>query len=412
LEPTIPTVPSLDYTLAHFQVFEDEEVDEDDIAQAHTSSNQSIVASVHQSDPAQRAIQANTSTLRNSEESKYQDPEERGLLYMATHKMTKSNRQIDVNNAFSKAVEKKSLSQVTWDNDIEQPTSQRPKKTQLRVNMANRKKVVFRDDGTMVETPDDEEQDTPCQLLPTPRTTVSTRLRINAANCGNRGRPRPAMTVASGRGRGYTPGSNYYGAGGQGGRGFRAPAPDGRTHLIPRSIHNAPPQQTVNEQYVPGVSILPVTPQALLNRCMAETNLNLRTSHTARSRHQLPTDDTSNSQQNWLNIGNIPSPTGVREDGTLEGLDEGTNSRRYSSSRAMVPYDVQPDPIVSQRAIVPSAPRELAVGNNASTLAVRQTSYGLRTSASNYARRIIEGGPTREVFSEKTVPCMDLVSTG
>ena len=179
-----------------------------------------------------------------------------------------------------------------------------------------------------VENPDDEEQDTPRQLLPTPRTTIGTRSRINAANRGNRGRSRP-MTVASGRGRGYTPGSNYYGAGGQGGRGFRAPAPDGRTHLIPRSIRNAPPQQTVNEQYVPGVSILPVTQQALLNRRMAETNLNFRTSHIARSRHQLPTDDTSNSQQNWLNIGNIPSPTGVREDGTFEGLDGDANHVRW-----------------------------------------------------------------------------------
>jgi len=168
-------------------VFEDKEVDEDDINQAHTSSNRNIVASVHQSDPARRTIQANTSTLRNSEESKYQDPEERGLLYMATHKMTKSNRQIDVNNTFSKAVEKKSSSHVTWDNDIEQPTSQRSKKTQLRVNMASRKKVVFRDDGTMVETPDDEEQDTSSQVLSTLRTTVGTRSRTNAANRGNRG---------------------------------------------------------------------------------------------------------------------------------------------------------------------------------------------------------------------------------
>jgi len=132
---------------------------------------------------------------------------------------------------------------------------------------------------------------------------------------------------------------------------------------------------------------------------MAETNLT--TSYVARSRHQLPTDDTSNSQQNWLNIGNIPSPTGVRKDGTFEGLDEGTNSRRYSSSHAMVPYGVQPDPIVSQRAIVASAPRELAVGNNANTLAVRRTSYGLRTSASNYARRTIEMDPTREVFTRE-----------
>jgi len=132
---------------------------------------------------------------------------------------------------------------------------------------------------------------------------------------------------------------------------------------------------------------------------MAETNLT--TSYVARSRHQLPTDTTSSSQQNWLNIGNTPSPTGVREDGTFEGLDEGTNSRRYSSSCAMVPYDVQPDPIVSQRAIVTSAPRELALGNNANTLAARRTSYGLRTSASNYARRTIEMDPTREVFTQE-----------
>jgi len=102
-----------------------------------------------------------------------------------------------------------------------------------------------------------------------------------------------------------------------------------------------------------------------------------------------------------LNVGNIPSPTGVREDGTFEGLDEGTNSRRYSSSHAMVPYGVQPDPIVSQRVIVASAPRELAVGNNTNTLAVRRTSYGLRTSASNYARRTIEMDPTREVFTRE-----------
>jgi len=112
------------------------------------------------------------------------------------------------------------------------------------------------------------------------------------------------MTVAHGRGRGHTPGSHYFGAGGQGGHSFRAPAPDGRTHLVPRSIRNTPPQLTVNEQYVPGIS---VTQQAVLNRRMAETNLT--TSYVARSCHQLPTDTTSNSQQNWLNIGNIPNHT-------------------------------------------------------------------------------------------------------
>jgi len=143
----------------HELIFEDKEEDEDGIvnpsisAQSHSSSNRNIVATVHQSDPTRRTIQANTSMLRNAEESKYQDPEERGLLYMATHKTTKSNKQIDVNNAFSKAVERKSMVYVTWDNDIEQPTTQRYKKPQIRVNMASRKKVVFRDDGTIVSGP-------------------------------------------------------------------------------------------------------------------------------------------------------------------------------------------------------------------------------------------------------------------
>jgi len=182
--------------------------------------------------------------------------------------------------------------------------------------MASRKKVVFRDHGTIVETPDDEEQDTSSQLLATPHTTASTRSRTYAATRSNRGRPRPAMTVACGRGRGHTPGSHYFGAGGQGGRNFRAPAPDGRTHLIPRSIRNTPPQQTVSEQQVPGVSILPVTQQALLNRRMAATNLT--TSCVARSHYQLPTNTTS---QNLLNIGSIPAHTGIREDGTFDGLD-------------------------------------------------------------------------------------------
>jgi len=199
----------------HEMIFEDEE--EDNIAaQSHSSSNRNIVASVHQSDPTRRTIQANTSTLRNAEESKYQDPEERGLLYAATHKTTKSNRQIDVNNAFSKAVKKKSTGHVTWDNDIEQPTTQRSKKTQIQVNMASRKKVVFRDDGTIVEFPDDEEQDTSSnQVTTTPHTDASVQPRTHATTHSNRARPRPAMTVAHGRGRGRTPGSHYLGAGGQ-----------------------------------------------------------------------------------------------------------------------------------------------------------------------------------------------------
>jgi len=79
-------------------------------AQMQSSAKRNVLASVHQSGPARRTIQANTSTLQDTSESKYQEPEERGLQHMATHKTMKSNRQIDVNGAFSKAIEKKSTS--------------------------------------------------------------------------------------------------------------------------------------------------------------------------------------------------------------------------------------------------------------------------------------------------------------
>jgi len=121
------------------------------------------------------------------------------------------------------------------------------------------------------------------------------------------------------------------------------------------------------------------------------TETNLTTSYVARSRHQLPTDTTSSSQQNWLNIGSIPNHTGVRGDCTFEGLDGNANSR------ALVPCDVQPDPIASQQAIVVATPKEPAVEKSANALVVCQTSYGLRTSASNYARHMAES-PTLEVF--------------
>jgi len=210
------------------------------------------------------------------------------------------------------------------------------------------------------------------------------------------------MTVARGRGRGRTPGSHYFGAGGQwyaggqGGRNSLASAPDGRTHLIPRSIRNTPPQQTVSEQHVPGVNISS-TQQTSLSRHMGETNPT--TSYVARSCCQLPTNTTSYSQQSWLNIGNIPSHTGIREDGTFDGLDGNTNSR------ALVPYNVQPDPIASQQAIVVATPSGPTEENNANALVVRRTSYGLRNSASNYARRTAES-PTPKSLSEKTVPCI------
>jgi len=70
----------------HGMIFNDEEEDTGSndnpsiTAQMHSSSKPNIVASVHQSGPARRTTQANTSTLRDTSESKCQEPKERGLL--------------------------------------------------------------------------------------------------------------------------------------------------------------------------------------------------------------------------------------------------------------------------------------------------------------------------------------------
>jgi len=88
--------------------------------------------------------------------------------------------------------------------------------------MASQKKVVFKDDGTIVESPD--EQTTSDQVTTTPHTAVSAQQGTRVDIRSNRARPRPAMTVARERGRGRTPGSHYFGAGGQyytGGQGGR-----------------------------------------------------------------------------------------------------------------------------------------------------------------------------------------------
>jgi len=108
---------------------------------------------------------------------------------------------------------------------------------------------------------------------------------------------------------------------------------------------------------------------------MGETNLT--TSYVARLRYQLPID-------------NIPRHTGIREDGTFTGLDGDANSR------AMVPYGVQPNPIVSQQAIV-TAPNGSTEGDSANTLVVRQASYGLRDPTSSYAGRTTDS-PIPGVF--------------
>jgi len=100
------------------------------------------------------------------------------------------------------------------------------------------------------------------------------------------------------------------------GHNSQASAPDGRPHLIPRSVRNTPPQQTVSKEYIPGVNT-PSTQQALLSRRMAETNLTM--SCVTRSRYQLSIDS-------------IPRPAGTREDGTFTGLDgDGTHVPWYLS---------------------------------------------------------------------------------
>ena len=193
----------------HEMIFEDEEEDTTGndnpsiSAQTHSSSNRSIVAGVHQPNPARCVIQANTSTLRDASESKCQEPEERGLLYMATHKTTKSNRQIDVNNAFSKAIEKKSTSHVSFHNDIEQPATERYKKPQLQVNMASRKKITLQENGTLtgLGSSDEEEQTNPNQTDPdtqafTPRADTNTRPRMHATN--RRASTRPDTAIGGG----------------------------------------------------------------------------------------------------------------------------------------------------------------------------------------------------------------------
>jgi len=92
---------------------------------------------------------------------------------MATHKTSKSNRQIDTNSAFSKAIEKKSTSRVSWDNNIEQPTSKRYKKPQIQVNVARRKKVEVLEGGTLagLESSDEEEKEPGEQTNPRQATT-------------------------------------------------------------------------------------------------------------------------------------------------------------------------------------------------------------------------------------------------
>ena len=374
----------------HEMIFKDEDKDEDTTgngnhsisAQTHSSSNRSIVASVHQSGPARRTIQANASTLQDTSESKHQEPEERGLLCRATHKTSKSNQRIDVNSAFSKAIEKKSTSRVSWDNDIEQPTSERYKKPQLQVNVARWKKDEALEDGTLagLESSDEEEKEpgeqtnprqtvTSTQVTPPP-VAAATRSNVHTATCGYN--TRQGNTIGGGRGRGrgrgHTLGSHCFGAGG-GGQSYRTEAPDGRTHLIPRSARNTPPQPLVTQQCIAGVTSTRDTQMIVSNR---------PSSYVARYGRNLPV------ATDMLGNRNSSCHRDVREGGTFAGLeDDGEDTT--GNSHALVSCDARPDQVVSHYAITPYAGRTIVpcqTGDNEDRPQGSATSIVTRTSQS------------------------------
>jgi len=80
----------------HKIIFDDEDEGEDTTgnddasvsAQTHSSSKWNIMASVHESKPMKRAIQANTSMLqRGISKAKYQEPDDKGLLLYNRHQI-------------------------------------------------------------------------------------------------------------------------------------------------------------------------------------------------------------------------------------------------------------------------------------------------------------------------------------
>jgi len=140
--------------------------------------------------------------------------------------------------------------------------------------MANWRKAVCREDGAIRgpgSSSSDEEENGPGE--PTnPRQTVPGVQAIDnrmsapcSAGPGTNGRrsvplnrvgnARHSNPTGGGRGRG-----RGHGIPTEGGRGRErghgqtwAEAPDGRTHLVPRSVHNSPPQ-LVTQQCMPGIT--------------------------------------------------------------------------------------------------------------------------------------------------------------
>jgi len=82
---------------------------------------------------------------------------------------------------------------------------------------------------------------------------------------------------------------------------------------------------------------------------------------------------------------NNPHRTGIREDGAfIEDQVDATGN-----SLAMILYSAQPDPIVSQQAIVTTHAGS-ATEDSTNALVVHQTPYGLRNSALTYAGRAVD----------------------
>jgi len=84
------------------------------------------------------------------------------------------------------------------------------------------------------------------------------------------------------------------------------------------------------------------------------------------------------------NVSKNSHHTGIREDGTFIGLEDHVDATGNSS--AIIPYGAQPDPIVSQQAIVTTHTGPTAE-DSTNALVVHQTPCGLRNLSLTYTGR-------------------------
>jgi len=88
---------------------------------------------------------------------------------------------------------------------------------------------------------------------------------------------------------------------------------------------------------------------------------------------------------------NNPHHAGIREDGTfIEDQVDATGNLL-----AMIPHGAQPDPVVSQQAIVTTHTGP-ATEDSTNALVIHQTPYGLRNSAWTYAGHTVDN-PIRAI---------------